>query len=201
MPLTAKFTTIKMKADNKHDGFAILEILLVVVTLFFIVAISWVVLRHQKAKQPQTVSTVDASKTLFVKGWGIYLNLPDNSTKVSYKPVNANGKTDIDVSSDELDKFATGHKECSAANLFDAITRTKEGESALGFSPADTKAFLDKKLAAKTAKKIGSFYYYGDRPTISPCLGSNIADIQKLNNQAYDLLDKLPTFADVQATL
>jgi hypothetical protein len=186
-----------MNDQNKNLGFAILEIILFLVTLFFIAAIAGVVLHHKHAKPTQPVAKIDTSKVLFVQGWGVYLSVSDTSSKITYKPTNANGKTEIIVSSEDLDKFATDHKECSAANQFDVISRTKDGESALGFSPADTKMFLDKKVASSTAKKIGTFYYYGDKPTISPCLGSNIADIQKLNDEAYGLLDELPTFEDV----
>jgi hypothetical protein len=186
-----------MSTKNKNQGFAILEILLAAVTLFFIIAISWVVIHHQKTAKTASKPKADLSKYLEIKEWQVYLQLPDTSSKAAYKPANPDDKNNIVVSSNDLDKFASEHKECSTANEFNIITRIKEGEGANGTPAAETKARMDKQAADGKAKKLGFYYYYSSRSSVAPCFGTNIGDVQKLTSDVYDLWDKLPTYNNV----
>jgi hypothetical protein len=53
-------------------------------------------------------------------------------------------------------------------------------------------------LEKNGSKILGLFYYFnGARPSVSPCIGTNIAAIQAFNNQAYDLYDQLPSYNNV----
>jgi hypothetical protein len=195
-----------MRNKNKNQGFAILETLLAAVTISFIVAISWVVLHHQNNQKPvKTTAKVNLSNYLEIKEWNVYLQLPDTSSKIIYKMGDfadpAENHKYITVSSEALDKFVADHKECSVANIFNQITRTREGDEQHGLSPADTKTMLDKRVAEGKAKKIGLYYYYSSRSTLSPCFGSDIAKVQQLTNEVYDLWDKLPTYNNVVLNL
>jgi uncharacterized protein (TIGR00725 family) len=132
--------------------------------------------------------------------WGT-MQLPDTSSKIVYRmePLAdpAQTKKNITISSEALDKFAGEHKECAVSNEFNIITRTKEGDSLNGQSPTDTKIRLDKKVTDGQAKKVGAYYYYETKTSVAPCYGTDIANIQKLTNDVYDLWDKLPTYGNV----
>jgi hypothetical protein len=186
-----------MKPKYNSNGFGLLETILLVVTLGFIGAVALVVLNNQHTDEPQPAHKVDLSKNLKIKEWNVYLGLPDTSSKVNYKLANPGDNKNIIISSEALDKFSTDHKECSSANEFNVLIRIKAGDGALGLSPEEAKVQLDKRVSEKTAKKVGQNYYYGSRPSTSPCIGSNIAEIQKLTNDVYDLYDKLPTYQNV----
>jgi hypothetical protein len=191
-----------METKSKNNGFAVLEIILLIVTLFFIISIGWVVIHHQNNPQKaKIVKDINLSKYLEVKEWGVYLQLPDTSSKIVYRmePLAdpAQTKKNITISSEALDKFAGEHKECAVSNEFNIITRTKEGDSLNGQSPTDTKIRLDKKVTDGQAKKVGAYYYYETKTSVAPCYGTDIANIQKLTNDVYDLWDKLPTYGNV----
>jgi hypothetical protein len=169
-----------MKNKNKNQGFAILEILLVVVSLGFVVAIALVVLRHEKTKPSTSPAKIDTSKYLQVKEWNVYLQLPDPTDKVSYKLVSADNPDEIIISSEALDKLSTDHPECVRANGFIHLQRSKTAPT------------------QPEAKQLGLYHYFNSaRPSVSPCIGSDIAAVQALNNQAYDLYDKMPNYKNI----
>jgi hypothetical protein len=168
-----------MKTKNKNQGFAIMEILLLLVTLGFIAAIAYVVLSHQKDTPVPQKAKVDLNKLLQVKEWGVYLELPDTSSKVSYK-LSSGDPDDIILSSVPLDKLSSDHPECANANKFIHIDRSKS-------APAQIEN-----------KQVGGYYYFnGVRPSVSPCIGTDIGLMQALSNQAYELYDKLPAYQNV----
>jgi hypothetical protein len=187
-----------MDGKNKNQGFAILEILLVVVTLSFIVSIALVIKHHANDKPYETMVKTAKGDYVEITEWKVKLTVPDNTQKITYKVVSADKLSEILVSSEELDKFAADHKECANANQFVSIARAKAGQPLNGTPWDQAKAYLEQ----KGSKSLGLFYYYdGPRPSVSPCIGTNIAEIQKLNNQAYDLYDKLPTYKNVVINL
>jgi hypothetical protein len=170
------------KNKNKHAGFAILETILLLVTLFFIAAIFWVIFHHSHKQPAKTPAKVDLTKNMLIKEWGVYVRLPDTTFKVSYK-TNTTDPNDLVVSSSALDKLSSDHPECRNANQFVHIKRSTDASVQTNHT------------------QIGPYYYYDDmRPSVSPCIGTDIAQMQKLNDQAYDLYDQLPTFEDVFAS-
>jgi type II secretory pathway pseudopilin PulG len=182
-----------MKPSNKNSGFAILEILLVVVTLSFITAIALVVHNHSKPKPIQKAAATNTG-ALKVTQWNVFLTNPNKSQKLSYQILNKDQPDSIIVSSDLLDKFAADNKECSGANQFVSISRVRVNSTWNGLPWLQAKDQLVK-LGSEHA---GAYYYYeGSRPIISPCVGSDIAKVQQLNNQAYDLYDSLPSYKNV----
>jgi type II secretory pathway pseudopilin PulG len=182
-----------MKPSNKNSGFAILEILLAIVTLSFIVAIVLVVRDHTKPKPVQKAAATNAS-ALKVAEWNVFLTNPNKSQKLSYQIVNKEQPDSIVVSSDLLGKFAAGNKECSGANQFVSISRVRVNSTWNGLPWLEAKD----QLAKVGSEHVGAYYYYeGGRPMISPCVGSDIAKVQQLNNQAYDLYDSLPSYKNV----
>jgi type II secretory pathway pseudopilin PulG len=182
-----------MNAKNKQYGFAILEILLLVVTLSFIVAIAWVVMHHSKDVSNKKSAKTDQGNFIELAEWKVKITLPDKTQKISYKVVDGNPNSII-LSSEALDKFAADHKECSSANQYVTIARTKVGQPFNGTAWEQAKPQLEK----NGSKSLGLFYYFnGARPSVSPCIGTNIAEIQALNNQAYDLYDLLPSYNNV----
>jgi hypothetical protein len=182
-----------VKTKNEHNGFALLEILLLVVTLSFVAAIAWVVIHHSKeVSNKKPAKTVDGN-FIEITEWKVKLTLPDKSQKISYKAAGAYPNS-IVLSSEALDKFATDHKECSGANQYITIARTRVGEPLNGVPWDQAKPQLEK----NGSKSLGLFYYFnGARPSVSPCIGTKIAEIQALNNQAYDLYDLLPSYNNV----
>lgn len=149
------------------------------VTLGFIIAIALVVAHHQKTLKAPQKPKADLSKFLQVKEWDVYLELPDTESKVSYK-ISASDPNDITLSSAALDQLVAAHPECANANTSTKITRVKTTPP-----PSDN-------------KQIGAYYYFdGARPSVSPCIGTNIDQTQTLSNQAYDLWDKLPSYKNV----
>jgi hypothetical protein len=182
-----------MNGKNKHQGFAVLEIILAIVMLSFIVAIALVVKTHTNDKHNQT-SKNNKSGYVDISEWKVKLLLPDSAQKITYKISSKENPEEISISSEELDKFAAEHKECANANQFMSIARAKAGQPFNGTPWEEARAYLEQ----KGSKNLGLYYYYdGGRPSVSPCIGTNIAEIQKLNNQAYDLYDKLPTYKNV----
>jgi type II secretory pathway pseudopilin PulG len=182
-----------MSTKNKSQGFALLEILLLVVTLSFVIAIAWVVIHHSKDSTNKKSVSSAQNNFIEIAEWRVKLTLPDKSQKISYKVAGANPK-EIVLSSEALDKFAADHKECSGANQYITIARTKVGEPLNGTPWEQAKPLLEK----NGSKNLGLFYYFnGARPSVSPCIGTNIAQIQALNNQAFDLYDQLPSYNNI----
>jgi type II secretory pathway pseudopilin PulG len=182
-----------MNTKNKHNGFAILEILLLLVTLSFVIAIAWVVIHHSKDASSKKAAKTEQGNFIEIAQWKVKLTLPDKSQKITYKVVDGNPNSII-VSSELLDKFAADHKECSSANQYITIARTKVGQPLNGTPWDQAKPQLEK----NGSKSLGLFYYFnGARSSVSPCIGTNIAEIQALNNQAYDLYDQLPSYNNV----
>jgi glycerol-3-phosphate cytidylyltransferase-like family protein len=187
-----------MDIKNRNNGFAILEILLLIVTLFFISAIAWVVMHHSKDSNYKTIVKTGKANYIEITEWHVKLTVPDATQKISYELVDKDHPNDVIISSEVLNKFAADHKECSTANQFVYISRVKEGESWHGLPWSQAK----EELIKNKAKNLGLYYYYdGARPTISPCVGTNIDDVQKLNNQAYDLYDQLPSYQNIVINL
>jgi hypothetical protein len=167
-----------MKTQYKNNkGFAVLEILLLIVTLSFVVAIFGVIKHHHKS--PKLAQKKEASNSIKITEWNIYLQLPDTTFKTTYKPDSTDPDTVL-LSNSALDKLAAEHAECNMANQFIRIGRSKS-------APAQT-----------PNKQLGGYYYYNDaRPTVSPCIGTDIGLMQALSNQAYDLYDKLPSYQNI----
>jgi hypothetical protein len=187
-----------MKNKNNTLGFALLEIVLVVVTLSFILAISYVVTHHAKQTKYQPMIKTAAGNYVEIPEWKVKLTVPDATQKISYKLLNKDNPNEILVSSEALDKFAADHKECSGANEYVSIDRVKVGLPLNGVPWDQAKTTLEQ----KGSKSFGLFYYFsGARPSVSPCIGTNIAQIQQLNNEVYDLFDKLPSYENIVINL
>jgi hypothetical protein len=185
-----------MKQQNSNSGFAVLEIILLIVTLSFICAIAYVVVRHKNDTSYKTAIKADNTTYIEVPEWKVKLTLPDKSQKIAYK-VSSN-PNEITITSEALDKFAADNKGCSGANQYISIARTKVNQPVNGTPWEQAKATLEK----NGSKNLGLYYYYnGSRPSVSPCIGTNIAEVQKLNNQAYDLYDLLPSYNNVVINL
>jgi hypothetical protein len=183
-----------MYTTNKNYGFAALEILLAVVTLSFVVATAWVVFRHAKQKPAAPIVFTSKADSVNISEWSVYLTNPDELQKINYHLANKILPDQIVISSGNLDKFAADNKECVNANQYAQIARVKEGSSWNSLAWEQAKEELDK----RGNQKVGNYYYYDiGRPYVAPCIGSDIDKIQQLNNQAYDLLDKLPTYKNV----
>jgi glycerol-3-phosphate cytidylyltransferase-like family protein len=187
-----------MKNKNNANGFAILEIILLVVTLSFVVAIAYVVVHHSKQAKYQPVVKTSSGNFIEIPEWKVKLTVPEASQKISYKILDKDNPNEIVLSSEALDKFTADHKECGNANQFIYIDRVKVGQPLNGVPWDQAKPTLDQ----KGSKSLGLYYYFnGARPSVSPCIGSNIAQIQQLNNEAYDLYDKLPSYQNVVINL
>jgi hypothetical protein len=186
-----------MKQQNNNSGFAVLEIILLIVTLSFICAIAYVVVHHKNDTFYKTTIKTDDTSYIEVPEWKVKLTLPDKSQKITYK-LNGNDPNEIIISSEALDKFAAESTGCSGANQFISIARTKVNQPVNGTPWEQAKATLEK----NGSKNLGLYYYYnGARPSVSPCIGTNIAEVQKLNNQAYDLYDLLPSYNNIVINL
>jgi hypothetical protein len=169
-----------MYTKNKNRGFAILEILLLIVTLSFVAAIAYVVLRHAKQKPAQPIVFTSNADGIKITEWNVFLTNPDDSQKISYHIAGKDQPDDIIVSSTALDKLSSDHPECSNANKFIQIKRAAA-------APAQPEN-----------KQVGNYFYYNlPKPAQSPCIGTDISLMQALSNQAYDLYDKLPTYKNI----
>jgi hypothetical protein len=187
-----------MNLKNNTQGFAVLEIILLVVTLSFIGAIAWVVVHHSKDADYKKIVKTEKTNYIDINEWHVKLTVPDATQKITYELVNKDHLGDIVISSEALNKFAAEYKECSAANQFVYISRVKDGESWHGLPWPQAK----QKLIERKAKNLGLYYYFdGARPTISPCIGTNIEEVKKLNDQAYDLYDQLPSYNNIVINL
>jgi hypothetical protein len=93
-----------MDTKNKNQGFAILEILLLIVTLSFVAAIAYVVLRHAKQKPAQPIVFTSNADGIKINEWNVFLTNPDDSQKINYHIAGKDQPDDIIVSSTALDK-------------------------------------------------------------------------------------------------
>jgi type II secretory pathway pseudopilin PulG len=72
-----------VKTKNKHNGFALLEILLLLVTLSFVAAIAWVVIHHSKEVSNKKAAKTEQGNFIEITQWKVKLTLPDKSQKIS----------------------------------------------------------------------------------------------------------------------
>jgi hypothetical protein len=120
----------------------------------------------------------DQLNFLDIKEWNVRLSVAGKGAQIRYS-VSRDNPNQILISSSELDDFVSKNKECLIANQQTTINRSK--------------------IEIENSKQIGDYYFYSNESKIAPCIGSDIAKIKKLNDQAYGLRWVLPTYKDIES--